>query len=488
MRCLGIVRELFDELNNNILYCHWKSNQHFSDALMGIDDLDILIEKKQYGDLVVILNKLNFKRFYTPNSRTYVGIEDFLGYDEKTGLIVHLHLHLQLAIGEKHLKGFNIPIESKILNDRRWNESEKAFLSSEFDELLLLIIRMGMKLRFRDKFKENLVEKGTNIEFDWLKCNCLDFSNYLENEQWLSLKMKDAIVKIYNEGINYTNIKKLNKLLYKEFAVYSQGSFLSNTCNRHINEFRRIILEIKKRTSLSQYTFLRRRLATGGIVIAFIGSDGAGKSSAIKEIQSWLIQVMDVRNFYLGSGDGNSSFLRRPLKLAKEVLQKNGTIKRTNNFSDEKLEKKEISKLKMYARGLWIYTLSQERIKKLIAVRRCRQRGFVVITDRYPQNEFPGLCDGRKLEGEKSISARKEDQSYKLAQLSPPDIAIKLIVSPEKAMERKPGEIEYATSKSLTNRIKNLVFSDSTKCIEIDADGEQEKVLLSIKKTIWDSL
>jgi hypothetical protein len=37
---LKIVKTLLEELNtNNILYCHWKSNQHFNDALTGIYDI-----------------------------------------------------------------------------------------------------------------------------------------------------------------------------------------------------------------------------------------------------------------------------------------------------------------------------------------------------------------------------------------------------------------------------------------------------------------
>ena len=67
---LSIVRRFLDALNENgIRYCHWKSNQHFADALIGVDDLDILIDRSQYGQVVIILQKLCFKHFYPVRPR-----------------------------------------------------------------------------------------------------------------------------------------------------------------------------------------------------------------------------------------------------------------------------------------------------------------------------------------------------------------------------------------------------------------------------------
>lgn len=489
MKELRIVRTLLDEMNNDIRYCHWKSNQHFSDALLGIDDLDILIDRTQYLELLNILNKLEFKHFYTPSERTYVGIEDYLGFDYETGKIIHLHLHSQLVIGEKHLKGFQVPFEEKILKNRRWDSEYNAYLSSEYDELLLLIIRLGMKARLRDCFKKVSAEKNTAYEFCWLKERCPDFCNILDEEDSLSNRLKILIKKTYTNGFTWSTSYKIKRCLYKEWLCYSQGSGLYNSIKRHKREFQRIISEIKKRYLHTKNSFLRRRSATGGILIAFLGSDGAGKSSTIKEIHKWLIKVVDVRCFYLGSGDGNSSLLRAPLKILKVLAQKLGILKITNNFNDANLhEKNKTNKTIGLARKVWIYTLSRERIKKLVSARRCRTRGYVVITDRYPQSEFSGLCDGPKLNNQKGLCASKEAESFRIAKLSPPDLAIKLIVSPEVAQSRKPGEIDLETSKNLTERIQMIQFSEQTKIVEIDANQSQEEVILNVKKAIWQNI
>lgn len=490
MEELKIVRNLLDEMKDTVEYCHWKSNQHFKDALIGVDDLDILINRNQSIILQNILAKLNFKHFYTPSTRTYVGIEDWLGFDEETGTIIHLHLHYNLVVGEKHLKGFHLPFEYGVLKNRRWDDEYKVYMSSYFDELLLLILRLGMKNRNRDLIKRKVFEKSTINEFNWLKEKCVDFEEQLKNNEILTDRMKKIILAIYNGNYSWSNMHRLKKFLYKDLACYSQGSAFYNTTKRHFHEANRVRLEIKKRYIPSKYTFLRRRSATGGIIIAFLGSDGAGKSSSIKEIQKWLKKVIDVRYFYLGSGDGNSSILRKPLKFLKNLAQKIGVIKKTNNFSTQTLELKNENNSKSMgiARKLWIYTLSKERIKKLKFVNRCKIFGYTVLTDRYPQSEFEGLCDGPKLVGKKGITARKEAEAFRIAKLCPPDLVIKLIVSPEVAKARKPGEIEEETSKNLTQRVKEINFSEKTKSVLIDADRTQKEVILDIKRAIWKEL
>ena len=113
---LDIVRKLIDRLNEaNISYCHWKSNVNIHQAMDATGDIDMLISTKDTLRLNIILNELGYKRFYVPTPRSYIGIEDYLGFDECTSKLVHLHLHYQLTMGEKHLKGYQVPWEEDIL-------------------------------------------------------------------------------------------------------------------------------------------------------------------------------------------------------------------------------------------------------------------------------------------------------------------------------------------------------------------------------------
>lgn len=485
---LQIVRSLLNRFNESIRYCHWKSNQHFSDALAGIDDLDILIDRKQYGDVVKILSDLNFKRFYIPASRMYVGIEDYLGFDPETGKIIHLHLHSQLMLGEKHLKGIHFPIEDCLLVKRRWDEKNQVYMSSYFDELLLLILRTGIKIRKRNIMTRKVLGGSSTKEYLWLREKCADFELQLEQVEWLSDHIKHIVKDIYMTEFSWLKCMRLKMCIYSDLAVYSRGSGLSNTIERNKREWQRVVMELKKKSGKTNYSFLRRRLATGGMTIAFLGSDGAGKSSSIKEIYTWLNKMMDVRYFYLGSGDGPVSVLRAPIKIALKVAQALGIVKKSNNFKEDITPNKTRNNRLSFARKVWIYTLSRERITRLKQANRCRMRGFIVLTDRYPQSEFEGACDGMRLAGQKGLAARKEEESFRIASLCPPDLVVKLIVSPKVACDRKPGEIDPETSAMLTERIKEIKFSEKTAIVQIDSDQPQEKVWLDIKNAIWNNL
>lgn len=79
-------------------------------------------------------------------------------------------------------------------------------------------------------------------------------------------------------------------------------------------------------------------------------------------------------------------------------------------------------------------------------------------------------------------------QKRRIAALCPPNLAIKLIVSPEEAQRRKPGEVHLVTSKSLTERVKQICFSEYIKSVLIDADQPQKQVILGIKRAKWDAL
>jgi hypothetical protein len=94
---IGLAKELEKK---NICYCHWKSNEHVYEGMVGITDLDVLIEKCSSDILNQVLARAGFKRFSTVPTNAYPGVEDYLAMDTATGRLVHLHLQHQLVAGE----------------------------------------------------------------------------------------------------------------------------------------------------------------------------------------------------------------------------------------------------------------------------------------------------------------------------------------------------------------------------------------------------
>ena len=102
------MTKLFSD--NNITYCHWKSNIDLDDACKGVGDLDLLFDRVQYILVTQLLVGLGFKRAESNIDRQYPGIEDYFGYDSQTGIIVHLQTHYQLVTGQPLTKNYHFPI------------------------------------------------------------------------------------------------------------------------------------------------------------------------------------------------------------------------------------------------------------------------------------------------------------------------------------------------------------------------------------------
>lgn len=152
---LKSVKKMFDAFEEHqIIYCHWKSNEHIEAALYGDTDLDVLFSPCQRGELENVLCKCGLKRFRAMPLMQYNAIEDFIGFDVDACKIWHLHLHYRMTLGEPHLKGYTItPFTDYILNNRIKTDAG-VYTSSPEVEYILLLIRMCLKLRLRDWFRK----------------------------------------------------------------------------------------------------------------------------------------------------------------------------------------------------------------------------------------------------------------------------------------------------------------------------------------------
>jgi thymidylate kinase len=496
---LGVLRALFDRLHaEGIRYCHWKSNEHLDLSLIGKTDVDVLVDPRAIVPLTRILGETNFKRFVVKPGRGYPGIEDYVGFDSETGTLTHLHVHYQLTLGEKFLKGHRLPWEQLYLSTRVLDDDRLLYVVDPHLELVVLVIRAAMKLRARDFLIEGVGKRyfrgGMLREFGWLAARVRP-----ERVAELATRLLGARVGALFPAMIAAGRPSLRQLVMlrrseprlQEYRMYGRWQTVRHAWGRELG----VIWWKVKNWYLAAPTKSMRTLPQGGLTIAFIGVDGAGKSTLVAEIAEWLSHEVAVVSTYGGSGKGSAAFPRRVLQgLAALLRRATGRASVTSRRAASAPGAHAGAPPVSFARAIWVSALARERRKRARIARGARSRGMIVVSDRLPQSQFPGWNDGPRL-GDwvdhpswwLRLAARREREAFRLAELCPPDLVIKVVVSPEVAARRKP-ETPPKQIQTGVELVRRLSYPAATRIAEIDGSQPLRQVILQVKQAVWDAI
>lgn len=490
LKSIKLMLDAFEE--NNIKYCHWKSNEHLEAALLGDTDLDMLFIPEQRSKLDQVLNACGLKRFRATPLMQYNAIEDYIGFDKETAKIWHLHLHYRMTLGEKHLKGYTItPWGYQILENRIWSE-QGIYTSCFEDELILLLVRNSMKVRWRDTGKK--IGSDDITELTWL-LQRIDKEKFKEHaHQYLGELPANEITRLISEKlIQKAQMNCLHRMLRKELKPFTGYSSKGSWWTRSRREVYWLIGAVIRHASLSTNKPNRRLSPSGGCAVAFLGCDGAGKSTTIDYVKKEFSKKLDVKTVYLGSGDGSSSLLRKPMKLvARKVGGKGIGHAVEKEYEDTQGIKKKVSmKARLYsiAKVIWASTLASEKKKKLRQVTKARNNGMLVLIDRYPQTEIAGYSDGplltkylEKGHGFLYKIAKKELAIYRSAYINPPDLTLKLMVPTKVAIARKP---EMTAEEIDNKKVAVMAMNPSRNSVVVDTSVDMKESFGNVMDEIW---
>jgi hypothetical protein len=493
------VTSLFEKLHEKELeYCHWKSNEHLQAGLNGETDLDVLFDSTDKPTLEYILKECGFQKFIAVPYRTYKGIEDYIANDEKTGKLIHLHLHYQLTLGEKFLKGYHLPWDSAILSDRILEPENHTYISDPNWEMLLLLLRQALKIRLRDWISaamgRSFWSQGTLNEFAWLRDRM-----HIEKVCALSAKhvgseFSRLIAQTLDSAPGLIALTALKKTASRDLHSHKMYTPLLGITLRITRELQ-TFWDAFRRKFWRKARPAFRYLKNGGIVIAFVGPDGAGKSSLLKAVTKWLSWKVDVYPLYFGSGDGPSSLIRKPLLIIYNKFLKRSEHTAVNTETTQTPEKKEHRLgFRVWARFGWAIVLASEKRSKIRNAWKAKNAGMIVICDRYLQNQVMDFNDGPLLSRWTehpnhlvSKLANWERSIYAMSEKYAPDLLIRLRVNPEIAFERKP-EMSVQVLQKRMDAVSRLQYPESTVTVELDANQPLDRVIIEAKSAIWNRI
>ncbi|HBN27373.1 MAG TPA: hypothetical protein DD405_07880, partial [Desulfobacteraceae bacterium] len=378
---IKICQAFFKNLNQKkISYCHWKSNSHLMEGLAGYSDLDLLISTKHKAKIKDTLDKFEFKQVFSPPPRNYPDLEDYIGFDQYSGKLVHFHIHYKLILGEQLLKNYHLPIETLMLNSTKLDNEIK--IPARELELLMLIIRSCMKVRVWDillllfRIKPSLFPPGIIEEYNFLISNYSPAkfeAFFIKTSLPLPYsKIAVFISKITAGNLSSADILKMRYYIFNKLRPFRRHNYINTLRNKLKNN---IYLTPGLRKIFPLH---KKHLGNKGILIAIVGADGSGKTTLVKDLAKWLSWKMQVRTLYFGIPK------TLPLKIINKLIS---FLRFPARISLKKVFAPVVN-LEHYVsvrRWIWVAGKRLQIYQKALA---WTEKGMIVISDRYPLSNF----------------------------------------------------------------------------------------------------
>lgn len=484
---LQLVCVLCEELlRHRINYCHWKSNAMLDRSAQGDNDLDLLVSRVDVTRFTEILGRLGFRQAQEPAKRQVPGVEDYYGYDRHADRLVHVHAHYQLVLGHDATKNYRLPIEEPYLASAVQGDLFRV-PAPEF-ELMVFAMRMVLKHSTWDVILggQGTLSVSERQELTYLQARA-DLGRTRDIVQqhlpYVGAILFDDCLRSLRPGCPLWKRVQVGQQLQTSLRAQARRP---QSTEVWLKLWRRLQRAVQRRV-LGQMP--RKRMAGGGLLVAVIGGDGAGKSTAVEGLQAWLSKDFDTVQVHLGKPPWSLS------TVTVRGLLKIGRLLGLYPFVRVPVAYGSPADSVAFPGYPWLLRevcTARDRNLAYAKARRQANRGSIAICDRFPLPQVT-LMDGPQAERMTNAGptnwlvrwlAAREKRYYRSIVL--PELLVVLKVQPETAVERKPGE----DAASVRARSSEIWYQDwqGTNAHVIDADRSREDVLSDLKSLLWSQL
>jgi thymidylate kinase len=486
-----LVRRLCQSLDmEEIDYCHWKSNNALHLSAIGKNDLDLLVRREHADRFAQLLLRLGFKPAQAPPQHAMPGVLDYYGLDHETGTLVHVHAHYQLVLGDDWTKNYRLPLEQQFLEATTLELGFKVPRPEV--EYVVFVIRMVLKhstwdavLTRRGRMSKAELDELTHFFGRFSDSQALEIVD--RHLPFIGRELFADCVKSLRTGCTaWYRLRVAGKLMRALDAHTRRGCF----SNLGLKLWRRLGQAVRRRTGLGSSS--KRRLMSGGAMIAIVGGDGAGKSTAVAEINRWLSKDLDVRTLHLGKPPWSwtTGFVRGLLRMGRAL----GLCPYIEVSHVLYPPPGQVPRLPNYGLLIREVCTARDRYRTYTRGRRSVNQGRLVVCDRFPVPQIK-LMDGplidslvRNLPRETYMVRflKNLEKSY-YRSIAAPELLFVLRLDPQIAVERKPEESpEFVRTRS--DEIWKLDPPEVNTPHCIDASMAKPMMLAKIRTAIWASL
>jgi thymidylate kinase len=480
---IPLIRTLADKLETEkIAYCHWKSTVGLERSLSGQTDLDLLIRRADAQRFGEVLFQLGFKLVKIASRRDLPGVVNYYGYDHSSGVFVHVDAHFNLVFGDDMTKNYHLPLERLFLE----STTRKAVLRipAPEAEFVVFVIRMLLKYSVWDcvlSWNRRMPASGREeLSYLQVRVNRMKLERLLrEHLPFLPLALFDDCVRSLQGRYPRWKEALIAARLERCLREHARRRRTADVARKLMRRARLLVSRLVHGRP-------RKYLMNGGALIALVGGDGSGKSTAVNELYAWLSPHFYTMKVHMGR-PGNSrggatvrdAFFEGP--IGRTLRRHISTPSRGTPWSG------------VMRTRLWLLQrvwTARQRCRAYSRARRFASNGGIVICDRFPLPQvslMDGLLGGRVFENTTLVDEyllRRGRLYY--ARILLPDLLIVLRVDPEVAIARKRDD-EPESVRRRNREIWNMDWRPTPAAV-VDANPSQPQVVARLKSLIWASL
>jgi thymidylate kinase len=465
----GLLERLAHALERRgIAYCQWKGSW----KLGSEGDIDLLVGSEAIPQFRSLVLDLGFKPVLPSGERQIPGVESYFGHDPAVPRPLHLHVHYRLVLGDYWRTVYRLPIERPMLESSQPGDLFR--IPSPPYQLLVYVLHMMHRIR---RWPLQLSQPG------WLR-GIQGRLDYLEGRT-----DQDALSAVLAQHLPIIDPRFLERCLQ---ALRGQSDPAESATVRW--ELHRRLRAHSRPPSLMALLAAcgekilpsplrpmlfdgRMRPTGGGVVVALVGGDGAGKSTCARELYAWLGTDLPTLHAHLG---------RPPRGLLTLIV--GGGLKAERLWY--RLVRRD-PPLGSHIELLRHLCTARDRHRLYVRVRRYAVAGGIAICERYPipQNRaLVGPSIPELIGSEPTLLRRllRDAESRCYARMLPPDLLLVLQLDPELAVARKVDE----PADYVRTRARVIWETDWSRTLAhvIDASRPLADVVQDLKARVWSVL
>jgi hypothetical protein len=495
---LAPTAELLRRLDEHgIRYCHWKGTVRLDRVLAGRGDLDLLVDPRDADAFHRIRAEAGFVAT-DPVRRDAPGEGHYFALDPDGAAVVHLHLHHDMPLSRSDPRGYRLPW-TRFLLERRFRHSLGVWVPDAAVEFVVFAVRSSLSLVIVRRIRRGRhagLDARRAAEFRWLASRVSTRDVVETGTEMVGAEAAALLAILAEDGTRADRLVHLRRRLMPPPPSFATRRGPAAAWRWTAEGWDRIASRLRRRLARPAPRPRRRTPPRGGALVAILGVDGSGKSTTMAELVRWLSPVVDVFPAYLGGGKRATSPLRRMVRLihrGRKRMRPPGPSPYAHPGQGIVFEEGGGPKhwLRRLWFALWALSLAGVRARNMAIARGARERGMVVIADRFPQIQVAGLGDGVLLDPWLTHSspllraaARRELRLFREATATPPDVAVILAVDLETARSRRPTS-EPGLLRRKADAVDSLSFPPTTRVVRIDANRPLDQVLADVKQSVW---